>query len=253
MEMLELAKIVSDKEKVIRYLQQKGILKEYPNCPYCGKGESVRLVRRDKWKCYGCRNEWGVRRGSILEGLRLPLEKVLLAVKLFELEVSARQSAKQLGVAYATMWGLYDLFRRVIWEGLKSEGGQLEGEVEMDESYFGGKRKGRRGRGAEGKVPVFGIMERGGKVVVEVVRDVSRESLLRLAIQKVKRGSLVYTDKYKGYDGLVSYGFRHERIDHGKRFGNGRVYINGIEVFWGMRRSGCCGIKGWGWKSFRCI
>ena len=91
----------------------------------------------------------------------------------------------------------------------------------MDESYFGGRRKGNRGRGAAGKVPVFGILERGGKVKVEVVGDVKGDTLLELAIKKVKRGSLIYTDRFRSYNGLVSYGFKHRRIDHGKKFANG--------------------------------
>ena len=77
----------------------------------------------------------------------------------------------------------------------------------MDESYFGGKRKGKRGRGSQGKIPVFGILERQGKVKVEVVKDVSAESILRSAIKKVKRGSIIYTDRFSSYDGLVIYGF----------------------------------------------
>ncbi len=118
-----------------------------------------------------------------------------------------------------------------------SEDDLLSGEVEADESYFGGRKKGRRGRGAKNKIPVFGILERNGKVKVEVVKDVKAETLLRETIRKVKRGSLIYTDKFKSYDGLVMYGFRHERIDHrridhSKRFANGKVYINGIEGFW---------------------
>ena len=106
----------------------------------------------------------------------------------------------------------------------------------MDESYFGGRRKGNRGRGAAGKVPVFGILERGGKVKVEVVGDVKGDTLLELAIKKVKRGSLIYTDRFRSYNGLVSYGFKHRRIDHGKKFANGKVYINGIEGFWSFAK-----------------
>ncbi|MGF3497942.1 MAG: IS1595 family transposase, partial [Methanolinea tarda] len=112
----------------------------------------------------------------------------------------------------------------------------FSGEIEMDESYFGGRKKGKRGRGAAGKVPVFGILERGGKVTVEVVTDVQGETLLELAIKKVKRGSLIYTDKFRSYNGLVSYGFKHRRIDNGKRFANGKVYINGIEGFWSFAK-----------------
>jgi hypothetical protein len=72
----------------------------------------------------------------------------------------------------------------------------------------------------------------------EVVKDVTAETLLKESIRKVKRGSLIYTDMFKSYDGLVMYGFRHERIDKSIRFSNGRVYINGIEGFWGMRKGG---------------
>ena len=117
-----------------------------------------------------------------------------------------------------------------------SDNGSFSGEIEMDESYFGGRRKGNRGRRAAGKVPVFGILERGGKVKVEVVGDVKGDTLLELAIKKVKRGSLIYTDRFRSYNGLVSYGFKHRRIDHGKKFANGKVYINGIEGFWSFAK-----------------
>jgi transposase len=75
-------------------------------------------------------------------------------------------------------------------------------------------------------------VERGGKVKVEVVGDVKGDTLFELAIKKFKRGSLIYTDRFRSYIGLVSYGFKHRRIDHGKKFANGKVYINGIERFW---------------------
>lgn len=81
-------------------------------------------------------------------------------------------------------------------------------------------------------MPVFGILERGGKVTVEVVPDVKGDTFLELAIRNVKRGSLICPDRFRSYNGLVSYGFKHRRIDHGKRFANGIVYINGIEGFW---------------------
>lgn len=73
----------------------------------------------------------------------------------------------------------------------------LGGEVEIDESYFGGRRKGKRGRGASGKVPVFGILERDGLVHVETIPNVRAETLLGMTVRKVCRGSIVYTDKFK--------------------------------------------------------
>jgi len=156
-------------------------------------------------------------------------------VKLFELETSVRKASQQLELAYNTTYGLYDLIRQIILP-LTSEKKRFKGEIEVDESYFGGRRKGKRGRGAANKIPVFGILERGGKVEVDAVEDVKGDTLLNLTLKKVKRGSLIYTDKFRSYDGLVSYGFKHERIDHGQKFANGKVYINGIEGFWSFAK-----------------
>jgi len=86
----------------------------------------------------------------------------------------------------------------------------------MDESDFGGRRKGNRSRGASGTIPVFGILERGGKVRGDVVQMVSGETLVTMAINKVKRGSLITTDKLRRNNGHIAYGLRHLRINHGK-------------------------------------
>jgi transposase len=106
----------------------------------------------------------------------------------------------------------------------------------MDVSYFGGKRKGNRGRGAAGKVPVFGILERDGLVKVEVVEDVASETLLGLTVKTVRRGSIVYTDKFRSSDALVRCGYQHLKVDHNKKFASGKVYINGLEGFWAFAK-----------------
>ena len=87
MNLMELTQYTSDDEKAEQYLQKIGILKTFDNCPYCGSRRLGR-IRRVKIKCYECRKEWGVRKGSILEGMRIPLTKFLLAIKLFELSSS---------------------------------------------------------------------------------------------------------------------------------------------------------------------
>jgi transposase len=166
--------------------------------------------------------------------MKIPFTKFLMSIKLFELDTSVRESAKQLDLAYNTVYHLYQILRYAIVIA-DTNHQSFSGEIEMDESYFGGRRKGNRGRGAAGKVPVFGILERGGKVKVEVVPDVKGDTLLELAIKKVKRGSLIYIDRFRSYNGLVSYGFKHRRIDYGKRFAHGKVYNNGIEGFWSLK------------------
>lgn len=90
----------------------------------------------------------------------------------------------------------------------------LGGEVEMDESYFDCRRKGKRGRGTANKVLVFAILERNGVVKVEVIKDVIAETLLNMTVKTVRRGSIVYTDKFRGYDSLMFCGYRHIKINH---------------------------------------
>ena len=227
--LVELMGVVVDEVAAEEFLREVGVLRRFDVCPFCG-GAGFGRVRRGRYRCWGCGREWGARWGSVLAGSRTPLSKFVLAVKLFEMDVSVRQAARQLELAYNTVYDIFLLLRNSI-SGMDADT-SFSGEIELDEAYFGGKRPGRRGRGAGGKIPVFGILERGGKVRVEVVADVGGQTLAGMAIRKVKRGSLVYTDRFRSYDGLVSYGFRHQRIDHGQRFANGKVYINGIEGFW---------------------
>ena len=168
---------------------------------------------------------------------RLYSSQWLRLVKLFELEVSTRKAATQLGLTYKTVYKAIATLRLAILAHAP-DGGQflsgqfLSGEIELDEAYFGGRRKGKRGRGAAGKVPVFGILERDGQVSVSVVPNVRAETLLDLTVKKVRRGSVVYTDKYQVYDALMFCGYRHLKIDHGAHFAQGRVSINGLEGFW---------------------
>jgi transposase len=145
--------------------------------------------------------------------------------------------ASQLGLPYNTIYKAVTTLRlAILATDIKNCHLLFKGEVEVDESYFGGRRKGNRGRGAAGKVPVFGVLERQGRVNVEVVPDVKAETLLHLTVKKVRRGSIVYTDRYKSYDALMFCGYRHLKVDHSTRFSQGRVYINGLEGFWSFAK-----------------
>jgi transposase len=113
---------------------------------------------------------------------------------------------------------------------------ELSGEVEADESYFGGVRKGKRGRGAAGKVPVFGLLKRGGKVYTAIVPDAKASTLLPIIREKVTPDSVVYTDSFRAYNALDVSGFHHLRINHSKLFADKRNHINGIENFWNQAK-----------------
>ena len=114
----------------------------------------------------------------------------------------------------------------------------FEGEVELDESYFGAKRvRGKRGRGAAGKTPVFGVLKRGGNVHVQIVPNCSRKELMPIIQGKVLEGTIIYTDGWKAYDGLIVNGYDHYRIFHSENeFARGKNHVNGIESFWSFAK-----------------
>lgn len=116
----------------------------------------------------------------------------------------------------------------------------LTGEVEIDESYFGAKRvKGKRGRGASGKTIVFGICKRKGKVYTEIVPDARRKTLQDIIRGRVDLETIIHSDGWRGYNGLVDLGYKkHFRVHHGKNeFVRGKTHINGIESFWGYAKT----------------
>ncbi len=114
------------------------------------------------------------------------------------------------------------------------EGGKLKGEIELDEAYFGGRRKGKRGRAAAGKSVVFGLLERDKRVYTKVVESVSAEELMKHIQAKTRKGSVYFTDAFRGYQSLKRYG-KHHTINHSKEFVSRRTprnHMNGIEGFW---------------------
>jgi transposase len=108
--------------------------------------------------------------------------------------------------------------------------------VEADESYFGGVRKGKRGRGAAGKVAVFGLLKWGGKVYTAIIPNAKTETILPIIEEKVTPESIVYTDTFKAYDALDVSDFHHMRINHSELFADRRNHINGIESFWNQAK-----------------
>ena len=151
--------------------------------------------------------------------------------------VSARAAAQVSGVNRNTAILFYHKLREVIFAALAAETPELlAGEIEVDESYFGGMRKGKRGRGAGGKVPVFGLLKRQGKVHVVIVPNARSDTLIPIIREKIRPDSIVYTDGFVSYDVLDVSEFRHMRINHAERFAEQRNHINGIENFWNQAK-----------------
>ncbi|MDO8263352.1 MAG: IS1595 family transposase [Gallionella sp.] len=168
---------------------------------------------------------------------KLMRKQQLRLLEFFVLEVTARSAADILGIQPNTAMLFYKKIRQVISHHLELQAHEVfDGAVELDESYFGGARKGKRGRGAAGKVVVFGILKRGGKVFTKVVSDTKAITLMPLITRKVAPDSVVYTDCYRSYNALDVSDFHHHRINHSALFATGKNHINGIENFWNQAK-----------------
>ena len=166
---------------------------------------------------------------------RMPVQIQQKLLEHFVAGTTARAAALLVGVQANTAKLFYQRLRRLI--ASKQESYLLAGEIEADESYFGGVRKGRRGRGAAGKVPVFGLLKRGGKVFTAIIPDARASTLIPIIREKVLSDSIVYTDSFQVYDVLDVSEFHHRRVNHSKVFVSKRGHhINGIENFWNQAK-----------------
>ncbi|WP_458119399.1 IS1595 family transposase [Mannheimia haemolytica] len=161
---------------------------------------------------------------------RLSQYKQHKLIELFVAGVIARTVAELVNVNKTTAAYYFHRLRLLIYQH-SPHLEMFEGEIEVDESYFGGHRKGKRGRGAAGKTAVFGLLKRDGKVYTVVVPNTQSATLLPIIREKVKPGSLVYTDFYRSYDVLDVSEFNHFRINHSTHFAENQNHINGIENF----------------------
>jgi len=153
-------------------------------------------------------------------------------LKLFCKDYTAFLVSDATGVSRITVNHIYAKFRERILELVDPR--PLNYEVEVDESYFGARRvRGKRGRGAKGKVPVVGLLKRQGKVYTQIIQGCSKQELMPILKGKILENTTVYTDGWKSYDGLVLNGYRHYRIYHSENeFARGKNHVNGIESFW---------------------
>ena len=168
---------------------------------------------------------------------RLSRTKQHKLIEHFVAGTTARCAADLVAVNRKTAAYYYHRLREIIVYKLLQESDEfLSGEIEVDESYFGGHRKGKRGRGAAGKVPVFGLLKRGGKVYTKVIPDAKADTLMPIIREKVIPDSIVYSDCWRGYNVLDVSEFKHYRINHSKLFADRHNHINGIENFWNQAK-----------------
>lgn len=168
---------------------------------------------------------------------RLNSVKQSRLIEHFVAGTTARCAADLIGVNRNTAAYYFQRLREIIVDEIEQESHEFfAGEIEVDESYFGGTRKGKRGRGSAGKVPVFGLLKRGGKVYTKIIPDASGQTLMPIIEHKVIPDSIVYSDCWRGYNVLDVSDFKHYRINHSKLFADKHNHINGIENFWNQAK-----------------
>jgi transposase len=166
---------------------------------------------------------------------RLSLSQQERLIEHFVAGATARTAAVLVGVNKTTAAYYFHRLRQLIYQATEDTA-PFSGEIEVDESYFGGRRKGLRGRATAGKVPVFGLLKRGGKVYAKMISDVKSATLQAIWEEKIVPDSIVYTDTFVSYNVLDVSAFKHHRINHRTRFADRRNHINGIENFWNQAK-----------------
>ncbi|MBU0760864.1 MAG: IS1595 family transposase [Nanoarchaeota archaeon] len=202
----------------------RGIARKFfegKKCLFCDNYGLYRLADK-RVKCKHCNKYYSIKK----------LKRDLKILYYFYLEVSAKKTAGEMNLDYGVVHRKFMQFRKSIADYCNTEAKKLNGKLEMDESYFGGKRKGNRGRGANNKAIVFGILERKGRVHTVIVPNVSKETLMKEIENKTLKGSVFYTDGWKSYNSLHQFG-KHSVIKHSEdEFAKDDNHINGIEGFW---------------------
>jgi transposase len=155
-------------------------------------------------------------------------------IRYFAMDLTATDCAELTGLSVRSVNSIYQRIRRRLAQQCEQVS-PLGGELEADESYFGPRRiRGLRGRGAGQKTVVFGLLKRGSNVYTEIVPNASKAILQAIIRGKADVASVIHTDRWRGYDGLVDVGFdKHFRVNHGQNeFARGNAHVNGIESFW---------------------
>lgn len=223
-----------------------------PACPYCKSTKTTPTKQGRRHHCNNCNTSFSVMVGTIFHKTKVDFQKWFVAISLVlnaKKGISARQLARDIKVNKDTAWYMAMRIRRAMNE----YGDLLEGIIEVDETYVGGKpRKGtlhnpdktgkqnKRGRGTK-KIPVVGLAQRGGRVHAQVVKGLNHTSLSRIIKGNIKpETSKVFTDEFKGYCTVAGF-VEHKTVDHQREYVNGEVHTNTIEGFWALLKRGIMG------------
>lgn len=243
--------IYLDEDAAREYLERL----RWPNgavCPHCGaigayklqpKASSKRPVRKGVWKCRGCRKQFTVRIGTIFEDSHIPLYQWLSAIQFLcssKKGISAHQLHRMLNITYKSAWFMAHRIRYAMSQPPLNK--KLQGIVEADETYIGGKARGKRGRGAENKTPVVALIQRGGDVRSFKTERVTAKNVKTIIREHVDKSSTIMTDEFRSYKGLDKEFAGHQTVNHGTgEYVRGNTHTNTAEGYFSLLKRGIIG------------
>ena len=235
-------KMFPDNDACLEWIKNQ----QYPNgikCPICKKAtKHHKFTKRPVYECDYCGHQISPLAKTIFRKSSTPLKVWLEAI--FEMSntrsgYSAKALQRKTGVTYKTAWRMFKQIRKLLDE----KPYVFSGEVEADETYIGGARHGTRGRGAQGKTAVMGIVQRQGHVLASVVPNVKSSTIVPFITKNVSAKATLYTDDFPVYDHFTRVGFHHKEINHSARiYVSGKVHTNNIEGFWSLLKRGVSGV-----------
>ena len=261
---LQFAKEFDTDEKCRLYLEEQR-WGGTPACPHCGSINVCRFANGYIFKCREkqCRKKFSVTVGTVYQDRKLPLTKIFLAVYVLSVHskgISSLQLANLLDISQKAAWLLNHKVREMLKE---NEPALLDGEIEIDETFVGGKSKNKHGYRRrsttptkslitsgksqyvepDNKTPVFGLLQRNGLVRTQKVTDVKAKTLVPIMVKNVSPNATLYSDEHTGYNSLTDSGFKHDTVKHQKgEYVRGNTHTNGIEGFWSLLKRQIIGI-----------